>query len=257
MISINSVSHSYDGQFAAVNEVSLEIASGELVALVGHSGSGKTTLLKLINRLLPLHTGTICINGVDTATRAEHELRRSIGYVFQGVGLFPHRRVAENVATCPRLLGWSEPDVRAAVRRMLSLVQLDPDDYGGRYPHELSGGQQQRVGVARALAASPSVVLMDEPFGAVDPLNRGLLQDEYRRIHNELSLTTVLVTHDMVEALLMADRIAVLEQGRLVQFGTPSELWQAADSPVVRNMLSIPREHAVRVERVLAGEETS
>jgi osmoprotectant transport system ATP-binding protein len=201
------------------------VERGELVCLVGPSGCGKSTTLKMINRLVEPSTGLIEIEGRDVTHADPVKLRRGIGYVIQQVGLFPHQRVVTNVMTVPLLFGESKATARARARELLSLVGLDPDLYGGRYPHQLSGGQRQRVGVARALAADPPVLLMDEPFGAVDPVVRGRLQEEFRRLQRELGKTVVFVTHDIDEAVLLGDRVAVFaEGGRLLQYDTPARL---------------------------------
>ncbi len=224
MISLEEVTKHYGGALA-VDGLSLEVAEGETCVLVGPSGCGKTTTLKMINRLVEPTAGRIVVGGRDVARVDPVVLRRGIGYVIQQVGLFPHLDVADNVATVPRLLGWERDRIRARVDGLLDLVGLDPATFRHRRPEELSGGQRQRVGVARALAADPPVLLMDEPFGAVDPVTRGRLQEEFVRLQDELGKTVVLVTHDIDEALRLGDRLAVLaEGGRLAQFGTPAEI---------------------------------
>ena len=238
----------------AVDTVSLDVWKGELLVILGESGSGKTTLLKAINRLIPLTSGRIAVEGKDIARGSPVRLRRRIGYAFQGVGLFPHMSVAANVAITPRLLKWEAIEVTRRVDELLAMVGLPPADFRDRRPTELSGGQRQRVGVARALSAAPEIVLLDEPFGALDPLTRDELQGEYRAIHDRLGLTTVMVTHDMNEALLMADRIGVMKDGRLLQLGTPHELLAEPAGPYVRRLMRKPREQADRVEAMLAGE---
>jgi osmoprotectant transport system ATP-binding protein len=219
------VTKRYPGsEVPAVDGLSLSIAAGELVVLVGPSGCGKTTTLRMLNALEQPTSGQILVGGVDAQGRRPHELRREMGYVIQGVGLFPHRTVAQNIATVPRLLGWDKHRVAARVRELVELVDLDPDLLG-RYPASLSGGQQQRVGVARALAADPPVLLMDEPYSAVDPIVRAHLQDELIALHRRVGTTIVLVTHDIDEALKVGDRIAVLAVGgRLAQYAPPVEL---------------------------------
>ena len=241
----------------AVDAVTLGVAAGELLVVLGESGSGKTTLLKAINRLVPLTSGTITVEGGDVSKGSPAKLRRRIGYAFQGVGLFPHLPVGDNVAVTPRLLKWKSADVTDRVDELLHLVGLPADTFRGRMPSELSGGQQQRVGVARALAARPGIMLLDEPFGALDPLTRDDLQREYRAIHNELGLTTVMVTHNMTEALLMADRIGVMKDGRMLQLGTPRDLLTAPAGDYVATLMSKPREQADRVERMLADSPRS
>jgi osmoprotectant transport system ATP-binding protein len=225
MIRLSGVSKTYPDGTVAVRELDLDVERGELVCLVGPSGCGKSTTLKMINRLVEPSTGLIEIEGRDVTHADPVKLRRGIGYVIQQVGLFPHQRVVTNVMTVPLLFGESKATARARARELLSLVGLDPDLYGDRYPHQLSGGQRQRVGVARALAADPPVLLMDEPFGAVDPVVRGRLQEEFRRLQRELGKTVVFVTHDIDEAVLLGDRVAVFaEGGRLLQYDTPARL---------------------------------
>jgi osmoprotectant transport system ATP-binding protein len=242
MIDVAGLGRRY-GDVVAVDAVSFRVATGELVALVGGSGSGKTTTLKMINRLVEPDTGRVTIDGQDTASLEPHVLRRSIGYAFQGVGLFPHLTVAENVAVPLRLAGWSRERIHARVDELLALLELD-GSLVARFPAELSGGQQQRVGVARALAASPRVILLDEPFGALDPLTRDRLQGSFDALRRRLGLTAVFVTHDVAEALVLADRIGVMRAGRLIQLGTPAELArQPADEDVAR-LLDTPRRHA-------------
>jgi osmoprotectant transport system ATP-binding protein len=229
------------GDSIAVEHLSLRVERGELLVLVGGSGSGKTTTLKLINRLVEPTSGAVRIDGIDHRALAGHELRRRIGYCFQQVGLFPHLSVAENVGIVPRLLGWSARDIAARVDELLRLVGLDPGEFRERPPDRLSGGQAQRVGLARALAARPELLLLDEPFGALDPVTRERLQDWFARLRRELGTTTVFVTHDVVEALLLGDRIAVLDAGRLLQVGTPQELFARPADPVVAELLETPR----------------
>ncbi len=251
LIAFAHVSKSFDGgRVKAVDDVSLEVAEGEFLAIVGGSGSGKTTLLRLANRLIDPDGGTITIAGEDIGEIDPIGLRRRIGYVFQSGGLFPHMSIAGNVGITPRLLGTPKPEIAARVDDLLDLVQLDRAQHRDRFPHELSGGQRQRVGVARALAANPRIVLMDEPFGALDPLTRDALGDDYRALHDKLGLTTVMITHDMTEALLLADRIAVMRAGRLLAQGTPHEL-SRSDDPYVGELLGTPRRQAERLQAVL------
>jgi osmoprotectant transport system ATP-binding protein len=225
MIRLSGVGKTYDDGTVAVQELDLDVAAGELVVLVGPSGCGKSTTLKMINRLIEPTTGTIEIDGVDVTRSDPVKLRRGIGYVIQQIGLFPHQKIVTNVMTVPLLYGESKSVARERAYELLELVGLDPATYGDRYPHQLSGGQRQRVGVARALAANPPVLLMDEPFGAVDPVVRVRLQDEFLRIQQELGKTVVMVTHDIDEAVRMGDRVAVFAAGgRLAQYGTPAEL---------------------------------
>ena len=236
MIELDHVSKQYGGR-AAVDGVSLSIERGEFFVVIGPSGSGKSTMLKLINRLIALSAGSIRIDGEDVLRVKAEELRRRMGYVFQSIGLFPHWTVERNIGTVPGLLGWPKAKIRERATELLTLLKLDPDRFRGKYPHQLSGGEQQRVGVARALAANPEILLMDEPFGALDPITRGALQDEVARIHAESRTTIVFVTHDIDEALKLASRIAIMEQGRLVQVGTPAELLSAPATDFVRDFI--------------------
>lgn len=238
------------GAHVALADVSLIIAPGEFTALVGASGSGKTTLLKAINGLVSPDAGTVTVEGEDTCTVPAHELRRRIGYVFQEVGLFPHLTVAENIGITPKLLGWDRARIAARVGELLDLVDL-PRDVAARASSALSGGQRQRVGVARALAAEPSIVLMDEPFGALDPLTRDALGSDYRALHERLALTTVMVTHDMAEAVLLADRIVVLQAGAIVADGAPGRLLATTADPDVRALLEAPRRQSERLRAKL------
>jgi len=241
------------GQVTAVERLSVKVAEVELVVLLGGSGSGKTTTLKMVNRLIEPTSGRVLIDGEDAALIEPHVLRRRIGYVFQRVGLFPHMTVGENVAITLTLLGWDRRRTSARVDELLELVELDPRLVRDRHPDQLSGGEQQRVGVARALAASPRLMLLDEPFGALDPLTRDRLQQSFLRIRQRLGLTAIFVTHDMVEALLLGDRIAVMHRGRLVQIGTPSELLQTPADDYVRQLMDTPRRQAELVEGLLAA----
>jgi osmoprotectant transport system ATP-binding protein len=234
----------------AVDDVSLEVAAGEFLAIVGDSGAGKTTLLRLANRLIDADSGTITVEGEDVRAVDPVALRRRIGYVFQSGGLFPHISVAGNIGITPRLLGTKASEIAARVDELLDLVRLDRALYRDRFPHELSGGQRQRVGVARALAARPRIVLMDEPFGALDPLTRDVLGDDFRDLHDKLGLTTVMITHDVTEAILLADRIAVMRSGRLVAQGTPVELFGNPDA-YVGELLRTPRRQAERLKVLL------
>jgi osmoprotectant transport system ATP-binding protein len=225
MIRLEHVTKRYDGAAApALDDLSLEVPEATTTALIGPSGCGKTTTLRLINRLVEPSAGRVEVNGHDVATVDRVALRRTIGYVIQQGGLFPHMTVAENVATVPRLLGWDAPRIAARVDAMLTLVGLDPGDYRARFPRALSGGQRQRIGVARALAGEPPVLLMDEPFGAVDPIGRERLQNELLAILRRVRKTVVIVTHDVDEALKLGDHVAILDRGRLVQHGTPAEV---------------------------------
>ncbi|MFD1558219.1 ABC transporter ATP-binding protein [Paraburkholderia silviterrae] len=223
MIEFDHVSRRF-GETAAVDRVSLAIARGSITALVGASGSGKSTLLRMINRLIAPDEGAVRIDGANIATLPEVALRRGIGYVIQGNGLFPHWTVARNIATVPRLLGWDAARIEARVRELLERFGLDPAVHANKLPHALSGGQQQRVGVARALAAEPQILLMDEPFGALDPIIRARAQDDLLALQRRLGITIVIVTHDMDEALRLGDQIVVMERGRVLQAGTPQQI---------------------------------
>ena len=251
VIELAGVSKRY-GAVAALDNVSLSVGEGEFVALVGGSGSGKTTLLKTINRLNPPDSGQVAVAGEDVAGQPAHELRRRIGYVFQEVGLFPHLSVGENIAVTPKLLGWDAARIAERVATLLDLVAL-PREVAARAPAALSGGQRQRVGVARALAAEPKLMLMDEPFGALDPITRDALGADYRALHERLGLTTVMVTHDMAEAVLLADRVVVLDHGRILADGTPADLLANATDPAVRALLEAPKRQAERLRERLGA----
>src|ERR1700688_2556179 len=255
LIAFAHVGKSFDGgrgakPVLAVDDVSLEVAEGEFLAIVGGSGSGKTTLLRLANRLTDADTGRITIEDEDVRTADPIRLRRRIGYVFQSGGVFPHISVAGNIGITPKLLGTPPTEIAARVDELLDLVRLDRAQYRDRFPHELSGGQRQRVGVARALAARPKIVLMDEPFGALDPLTRDALGDDFRDLHRKLGLTTVMITHDMTEAILLADRVAVMRGGKLLAQGTPAELTGSGDA-YVGELLRTPRRQAERLGKLL------
>lgn len=252
MILLNDLVKRY-GEATAVNGISLHVERGECVFLVGGSGCGKTTTLKMINRLIEPTSGRIEIEGVDNREVVGHELRRRIGYGFQQVGLFPHLTIAENVAVAPELLGWESSRIAARVDELLSRMELDPAIYRDRRPDELSGGQQQRVGLARALAAEPSILLLDEPFGALDPLTRDRMQQHFRHVVSDLELTVVFVSHDMVEALLLADRIVVMEEGQFLQVGTPAELLRNPAHERVAELLETPRRQRDAVDRLLGA----
>jgi osmoprotectant transport system ATP-binding protein len=249
-ISFEDVSKSY-GPVTVLDRVTVAVAPGEFVAVVGPSGSGKTTLLRLINRLAAPSSGVVRVEGADVRGVDPIALRRRIGYVFQGVGLFPHMTVGENIGITPRLLGGDRPQIARRVDELLELVRLDRAAHRDRFPHELSGGERQRVGVARALAAKPQIVLMDEPFGALDPLTRDALGEDYRRLHDKLGLTTVMITHDTLEAVLLADRIAVIQAGRVVAEGTPRALMTGDHPGYVRDLMQTPRRHAERLRTLM------
>jgi osmoprotectant transport system ATP-binding protein len=241
MITFDHVSKRY-GDSAAVGDLSLEIPSGEIVIFVGPSGCGKTTSLKMINRLIEPTSGTISIDGRDTRSTEVNTLRRSIGYVIQQVGLFPHQTVAENVATVPKLVGWDRARTMKRVDELLDLVGLPPARYAKRLPAELSGGERQRVGVARALAVDPYILLMDEPFGAIDPIARDRLQDELLRLQAIVRKTIVFVTHDIDEAIKLGDRVALLSQGGVLeQYAPPTELLARPATPFVESFLGSAR----------------
>jgi osmoprotectant transport system ATP-binding protein len=251
LIAFEHVGKSFDGgRVKAVDDVSLAVAEGEFLAIVGGSGSGKTTLLRLANRLIEADHGRITVEGEDVRSVDPIPLRRRIGYVFQSGGLFPHMSVADNIGITPKLLGTPADEISTRVDELLELVRLDRQQHRDRFPRELSGGQRQRVGVARALAAKPRIVLMDEPFGALDPLTRDALGDDYRALHTKLGLTTVMITHDMTEAILLADRVAVMRAGKLLAEGTPAKLSESAD-PYVGELLRTPRRQAERLKMLL------
>ena len=252
MIVLQELSKRY-AEATAVDTISLEIARGECVFLVGGSGCGKTTTLKMINRLVEPTSGTVLIGGEDVRTMEPSSLRRRIGYGFQEVGLFPHLSVADNIGVTPELIGWERPRINARVDTLLGMVELAPDEYRERFPSELSGGQQQRVGLARALAAEPEVLLLDEPFGALDPMTRDRLQQRFGEIRAELGLTVVFVSHDMAEALVLGDRIAVMDEGAIVQVGTPHELLLSPADDRVAELVATPRRQSEAVDRILAA----
>lgn len=242
MIRLEGVSKRYADGTVAVQSLDLDVRTGELVTLVGPSGSGKTTTMKMVNRLIEPTAGRILVNGADVTHVDPVQLRRGIGYVIQNVGLFPHRTIEQNVATIPDLLGWPAARRRERARELMALVGLDPDLHGPRYPHELSGGQRQRVGVARALAADPPVLLMDEPFSAVDPIVRAQLQDEFLRLQDEVRKTVLFVTHDIEEAVRLGDRIAVFAQGgHLEQYDTPASILGKPATPFVADFVGADR----------------
>ncbi|MFD2648970.1 ABC transporter ATP-binding protein [Devosia albogilva] len=236
MIEIDGITKAYDGT-VVVDEVTLTVPAHSICAVVGTSGSGKTTLMRMINRLVEPSAGQIRIDGEDVSSVPAYQLRRRIGYVIQGHGLFPHRTVAQNIATVPKLLGWDRRRTAARVDELLTLFQLNPAEYRDRLPHRLSGGQQQRVGVARALAAEPNILLMDEPFGALDPVIRAKAQEDLLAIHKRFGTTIVLVTHDMEEAIHLGDIIAVMDKGRLLQAATPAEIIARPATPFVEELI--------------------
>ncbi len=240
MIELQDVTKRY-GDKVAVDSVTFDVPEGEVAVLIGPSGSGKTTTMRMINRLIEPTSGRILVNGKDVMSQSPVELRRTLGYAIQSVGLFPHLTVAENIAVVPKLLKWDRARVSSRVSELLELVGLDPDAYGRKYPRQLSGGEAQRVGVARALAADPPVLLMDEPFGAVDPLTRDRLQAEFARIQRDLRKTVIFVTHDADEAIRLADRIALLKLGCLQQYATPEELLDHPANKFVHDFMGADR----------------
>jgi osmoprotectant transport system ATP-binding protein len=254
-ITFEDVSVTFDGGPPALDRVSLVVRQREFLAVVGPSGSGKTTLLRLINRLTDPGSGSVLLKGVDIRSIDPIELRRRIGYVFQHIGLFPHMSVAENIGITPRLLGLDPREIAARVDELLELVRLERTEYRDRYPHQLSGGQRQRVGVARALAAKPKIMLMDEPFGALDPLTRDALGQDYRGMHDRFGLTTVMITHDMLEAVLLADRVAVLRGGKVIAEGTAQALMAEDQPDYVHELMRTPRRQAERL-RILLQDRT-
>ena len=250
-IQLEKVSHRYSDGYA-LSEVSLEVEDGEVLVLVGESGSGKTTALKTINRLIEPTSGTVRVDGHDVTELPPHDLRRKVGLVFQGAGLFPHMSVARNIGITPELLGWAPDRIRARVLELLELVELDAT-LADRLPAELSGGQRQRVGVARALAARPAVMLLDEPFGALDPPTRSRLQASFRTIREAETLTAVVVTHDLAEAVTIGDRVGVMQHGKLVQLGTARALFDAPADAYVESLVASAREQAGQLNSIIGG----
>ena len=253
MIVIENLSKQY-GATTVVDGVSLVVERNSITVIVGSSGSGKSTLLRMINRLVEPTEGRVMIDGKNTAAEPAHLLRRRIGYVIQGHGLFPHRTVAENIATVPRLLGWKEDRIRARVNELLAVFQLEPGKFAGKFPNQLSGGQQQRVGVARALAAEPAVLLMDEPFGALDPVIRAKAQDDLLDIQRQFGTTIVLVTHDMEEAFRLGDHVAVMSNGLVLQCDRPAQLLTRPADPFVARMTGIADRALRLLSLTTAGE---
>ena len=253
MIKFENVSKVYNDGFKAVDSVSFEIPEGEFLVIIGPSGSGKSTTMKMINRMIPHTTGTISIDGKDITKLNAAESRRNIGYVIQQIGLFPHYTIEKNIAIVPQLKGWKAKDVKERVKELLEMVGLDPEIYSKRYPKELSGGQQQRVGVARALASNPRIILMDEPFGALDPITREQLQGELISLQQKLKKTIVFVTHDMDEALKLGDRIAIMKDGNLLQLDTPEKLLQEPASGFVEEFIG--KERIIQNPELMSVEE--
>jgi osmoprotectant transport system ATP-binding protein len=253
LIELDGVSKSFDGgQSFALRDVSLAVEAKSFIALVGASGSGKTTALKLINRLIEPDRGEVRLDGVAVRTLDAPLLRRRVGYVFQGVGLFPHMTIGENIGITPQLLRWPHAEIEARIAELLDLVEL-PQSFAVRLPHALSGGQRQRAGVARAIAARPHVVLMDEPFGALDPVTRDTLGTAYRAIHDRLGVTTIMVTHDVQEAVLLADRIVVMGGGRILADDEPGALLAGDSVPEVAALMAMPRRQAERINALTAA----
>jgi len=253
MITIESLTKVY-GTTTVVDDVSMAVERNSITAIVGTSGSGKSTLLRMINRLVEPTAGRVLLEGSDTRNEPAHLLRRRIGYVIQGHGLFPHRTVAENIATVPRLLGWQPARIRARVEELLRVFQLDPGAYAAAFPHQLSGGQQQRVGVARALAAEPAVLLMDEPFGALDPIIRAKAQEDLLDIQRRFGTTIVLVTHDMDEAFRLGGQVAVMSAGRLLQYDRPAVLLTRPADPFVSRLTGVADRALKLLSLTTAGE---
>lgn len=255
MIRLKKVSKSWDdGATYTVKDASLEVPAGSVMALLGGSGSGKSTIVQMINRLYEITSGTIEVDGRDVNDFDPVQLRRKIGYVFQEVGLFPHMTVAQNVGMIPELLGQKASEYDEKVTTLLNMVELSRSEFGDRYPSQISGGQRQRVGVARALAGEPKVMLLDEPFGALDPVTRDNLQTSFKSLQQRLGFTAVLVTHDMAEALLLADTIAVMKEGEILRMGTPAELLRDPGAPYVTQLLETPRRHGALIRDL---EQTS
>ncbi|MGB8713169.1 MAG: ABC transporter ATP-binding protein [Onishia taeanensis] len=261
MIRLDNLTKVFDtpkGAVTAADHISMEVPSGEICILLGPSGCGKTTTLKMINRIIRPTSGKVFINGEDTTSLDTQDLRRNIGYVIQQIGLFPNMTIEENITVVPKLLGWDKTKYRERAREMMRMIALEPDAFLKRYPSELSGGQQQRIGVARALAADPPVMLMDEPFGAIDPINRAVIQDEFLKMQQDLKKTIMFVSHDIDEAIKMGDRIAIFRAGKLVQYSEPDELLAAPKNDFVESFLgedrALKRLNLVKV-RDLASDE--
>lgn len=250
MIRLDNLTKVYPDETEAVKEVSLEVGKGEFCVLLGPSGCGKTTTMKMINCLTPITAGNIYIDEVDNTKIDENELRRDIGYAIQQIGLFPHMTVGQNIETVPVLKGWPKAKRRQRAEELLELVEMDPGEFIDKYPNELSGGQCQRVGVARALGVDPPILLMDEPFGAIDPITRARLQDEFLKIQQAIKKTIIFVTHDIYEAVKMGDKIALMKEGRLVQYDTPVNLLYRPKNEFVENFVGADRAIKKALEEV-------
>ncbi|MGM0783561.1 MAG: ABC transporter ATP-binding protein [Pseudomonadota bacterium] len=261
MIQLDNLTKVFDtpkGAVVAADHISMEVPAGDICILLGPSGCGKTTTLKMINRIVKPTSGKVFINGEDTSGLNTQELRRNLGYVIQQIGLFPNMTIEENITVVPKLLGWDKARYRERAREMMAMIAMEPNAFLKRYPNELSGGQQQRIGVARALAADPPVMLMDEPFGAIDPINRAVIQDEFLKMQQELNKTIMFVSHDIDEAIKMGDRIAVFREGKLVQYSTPDDLLAAPKNAFVESFLgedrALKRLNLVKVREVVSDE---
>ncbi|MDT8895909.1 ABC transporter ATP-binding protein [Halomonas sp. I1] len=261
MIRLDNLTKVFDtpkGAVTAADHINMEVPAGEICILLGPSGCGKTTTLKMINRIIRPTSGKVFINGEDTTGLDTQDLRRNIGYVIQQIGLFPNMTIEENISVVPRLLGWDKARYRERARELMAMIALDPDAFLKRYPSELSGGQQQRIGVARALAADPPVMLMDEPFGAIDPINRAVIQDEFLKMQQELKKTIMFVSHDIDEAIKMGDSVAVFREGKLVQHSSPDDLLAAPRDAFVESFLgedrALKRLNLVQVRDVVSDE---
>lgn len=252
MIAVRNLCKKFPGDITAVDDVSFDVAEGEALALLGASGCGKTTTLKMLNGLVEPSSGQISIDGRSAYQPDPIAWRRKIGYVFQGVGLFPHWTVQKNLCAVPQLLGWNQERVDRRLGQLFEWIGLDRHSFAKRYPNELSGGQQQRVGVARALAAEPAILLMDEPFGALDPIIRDELQRVMVKLRSELNQAIVIVTHDVTEALTLADKIAIMDRGRIVQMGTPAELLSSPANDMVAEIMGTPERQAQQVQALLS-----
>lgn len=261
MIRLDNLTKVFDtpkGAVVAADHINMEVPSGKICILLGPSGCGKTTTLKMINRIIRPTSGKVFIDGEDTTGMDTQTLRRNIGYVIQQIGLFPNMTIEENITIVPRLLGWDKAKYRERARELMAMIALEPDAFLKRYPNELSGGQQQRIGVARALAADPPVMLMDEPFGAIDPINRAVIQDEFLKMQQELKKTIMFVSHDIDEAIKMGDRIAIFRDGHLTQYASPDDLLAAPKDAFVESFLgedrALKRLNLVKVQEVISGE---